>query len=359
MAEVEEDLRESRVVFVTGDDAFTVRDLIDVAQVRSELEAPWQKLLQLVAAEAKADETEIEVDDSAIDTAAEQFRYEHDLITAEETEKWLEERGLTLGDFSNYFVRHSWPEVIGDAEAEALEYVDAPNDLRALLTIDLLLSGELDRMAQRSSWRVAARRAAGESEFDSSLVDREEARFLERCGLGAEEVGEWLGKLGRDADWLREQLTIEAIYERDCAALLTRETRGREIAALRLPLTLFEVETIEFDSLDAAREALLCVRQDGMTMEEVASEGRYPYRHTEVLLEDVPEDLQQKFLSVMPGEMLEPITHGDGFHLCRILGKAEPNVDDPTVKKRAEDRILDRYFADLTARHLQWRSILP
>lgn len=89
-------------------------------------------------------------------------------------------------------------------------------------------------------------------------------------------------------------------------------------------------------------------------MAEVASEGRYPYRHTEVLLEDVPEDLQQKFLSIIPGEVLDPITHGEGFHLCRIITKAEPKLDDPLVKERAEGRILDRHFDELTAHHVQW-----
>jgi hypothetical protein len=151
---------------------------------------------------------------------------------------------------------------------------------------------------------------------------------------------------------------MEAIHDRDCAALLSPEAREREIAALRLPLTRFEVETIELDTLDAAREALLCARDDGMPMEEVAAEGRYPYRHPEVLLEEIPEDLQQKFLSVHPGEILEPIARGDGFHVCRVVGKAEPNLQDPVVKKRAEERILNRHFADLTTRHIQWRLLL-
>ncbi len=62
-------------------------------------------------------------------------------------------------------------------------------------------------------------------------------------------------------------------------------------------------------------------------MEEVAAQGRSPYRHPEVLLEEIPEDLQQKFLNVHPGDILEPIAHGDGFHLCRVVGKAEPDVD--------------------------------
>lgn len=359
MAEVETDAIESRVVFISAGDSFTVRDLIDAAHFRGEVERVWRDLLRCVAAENQANETDLEIDDAAIDAAAERFRYEHDLITAEETERWLSERSLTLADFSDYFVRHYWGATGDETAAEATECLSASAELRALLTMELILSGELDRMASRSSWRVAARRAEDGKIIDAALLAEEEARFLERSGRQKEQVRDWLGELGRNEEWLRQQIATEAVYLRDSAALLSREARAREISALRLPLTLFEVETIEFDSLDAAREALLCVRQDEMAMEEVASEGRYPYRHAEILLEDVPEELQQKFLSVIPGTVLEPITRGEAVHLCRIINKTEPNVDDPTVKARAEERILDRHFSELTAQHIQWKNLLP
>lgn len=349
---------ESRVVFSSGEETYRVRDLIDAAHFRGEAAPLWRELLRLVAAEEKADASGLEAEDDAIDTAVEQFRYQHDLITAEETERWLSERGLTLGDFGAYFVRHYWAETAEENGAET-EYFEAAPELRELLILELILNGELDRLAGRQSWRVAARRAEGGGELAEELLDAEKAAFLQRNNLPHEQVLEWLGKLGRDHAWLREQLATEAVYRRDSSALLSREARAHEISALRLPLTQFEVETIEFDSLDAAKEALLCVRQDGLAMAEVAAEGRYPYRHTEVLLEDVPEDLQQKFLSVTPGTVLEPIVHGEGFHLCRILGKAEPEVDDPVVKTRAEDRILERHFGELCARHIQWKNLLP
>ena len=357
MPDLQTNAIESKVVFASGGDSFTVRDLIDAAHFRGELQTIWKNLLRLVEAEKKADERDLEMDDSAIDAAAEQFRYEHDLITAEETEHWLEERGLTLSDFSDYFVRHYWGDEADDFEPEALDYFSAPNELRDLLTIELILSGELARMAKRLSWRVAASCAAGDRSLDPELIAEEQARFVERSGVNEAHLTDWLERLGRDAEWFLAALSREAIYRRDCDALLSRRAREHEIAALRLPLTRFEVETIEFDSLDAAREALLCARDDGMAMEEVAAEGRYPYRQTDVLLEDVPEDLQQKFLSVTPGEILEPISRGDGFHLCRIIEKAEPNVDDPAVMERAEKRILERHFEDLTAKHIQRGAI--
>jgi hypothetical protein len=349
---------EGKVIFVCGDRSFTGREVIDAALFRGELEPAWKNLLRLLAAERRADEHNLEFDEGAIDTAAEQFRYQHDLITAEETEQWLAERGLALGDFSAYFMRHYWRDQWDDVEAENLDYFTGPNDTRKLLTDELILSGELERMAGRLSRRIAASCAAAVANVDPQLIEKERAGFFERSGIREEELPGWLERIERDQKWFSEALAMEAVYRRDRSALLSRQAREREIAALRLPLTRFEVETIELDSLDAAREALLCAREDGMSMEEVAAEGRYPYRHPAVLLEEIPEDLQQKFLSVHPGEILEPIARGDGFHLCRIIGKEEPDVDDPIVKDRADQRILERHFSDLTTRHIQWRTPL-
>ena len=107
---------DSKVIFLCGDRPFSGRDLIDAAHFRGELEPLWTDLLRPRRGRGKADEQDLEFDDDAINSAAERFRYEHDLITAEETEQWLEERGLTLGDFSAYFVRQYWGEALGDVE---------------------------------------------------------------------------------------------------------------------------------------------------------------------------------------------------------------------------------------------------
>jgi len=346
-----------RAIFVCGDRFFTERDVIDAALFRGELEPEWKKLLRLLAAEKKADEQDLEFDTDAIDAAAERFRYEHDLITAEETEKWLAGCGLSLDDFSDFFVRHFWGEQWDDVEPTSIDYLSAPNEMHELLNTELILSGEFDCMAQRLSWRVAAGCVTADVPVDPQAIAEEETRFFERSGLSGDQLAGWLQRLGRDPEWFRDALAMEAIYRRDCTARLSHKARAREIADLRLPLTRFEMETIELDSLDAAREALLCVREDGMSMEEVAAEGHYPYKHPEILLEQVPEDLQQKVLSVPPGEILEPIPSGDGFQLCRVIGKKEPHVDDSLVTERADQRILDRHFSDLTARYIRWRTL--
>lgn len=349
---------DQKVVFICGDHAFTVGDLLDAALFRGELQPAWNNLLRLLAAEQRADEQKLEYSDEAINAAAERFRYEHDLITAEETEQWLSDRGLSLGDFGAFFVRHYWGEQAEDLEPEAQDYLTTPNEMRELLIGELILSRELAHMAEWFSWRVAAAREADGKQLDPQQVAAEKTGFFERTLVPAEMLLDWLAKVGRDESWFREMLTMEAIFHRDTAALLSPQAREKEMASLRLPLTRFEIETIELDSLDAAREAFLCARDDGLTMEEVAAEGRYPFRQTEVLLEGIPENLQQRFLSVHPGDILEPIGHGDAYHVCRIVDKTEPELSDPTVKERAGQQILDRHLADLTTRHIQWRLLL-
>ena len=348
---------DSKVVFTSGGKSFTIRDLIDASAFRGELAPMWNDFLQVLAAEEQADEKELELDDSAIDQAAEAFRYEHDLITAEETEQWLEARGLTLNDFTDYFVRHYWGDTVEDVEPEPVAHESAPNELRELFVVDLILSGELGRMAKRMSWRVAGSQEAGANGLDPELLAEEKNLLFERTELDEKQIDDWLAAINRDRDWLGKALEMEAIHRRNYEMLLNEQACQHEVAALRLPLTQFDLETVELDSLDAAREALLCVHDDGMSMEEVATEGRYPYRRAEILLEDLPEDLQQRFLSVSAGDILEPIARGDGFYICRVIEKAEPKADDDAVRERAERSILERHFSELTAKHIQWETL--
>ena len=96
-------------------------------------------------------------------------------------------------------------------------------------------------------------------------------------------------------------------------------------------------------------------------MEEVATEGGYPYRRADFILEDLPVDAQHRFLSVSSGEVLKPLAHSDGFELCRILKKIEPHPEDPNVKSRIDQRLLDRHFAELTSKytHRRLNAVYP
>jgi hypothetical protein len=345
-------------VCACGTQEYTARDAIDAAIFRGELEEKWQTFLRHIAAEERADELELELDESAISAAADQFRYRHDLITAEETEIWLANRGLTFEDFSDYFARQFCASTLTeDFSPEEIDYAAAAPELRQLFIAELILSGALDEMIVKLMWRLAARCAGNEP--GSEAIAAENRQLLRRVGIEPAQLSSWVEELGRDSAWLNEMLVIEAAYATHRDSVLARDARERQLMALRLRLTRFEIERIELESHDAAKEALFCVREDGMSMEEVANEGGYPYRRAEFLLEDIPADLQQKYLSISQGDLLEPIPHGDGFEVRRVIKKVEPRLEDPIVQSRVDQRLLGQYFLELTTKYTHARLSVP
>jgi hypothetical protein len=339
------------VVCTCGQQEYTARDTIEAAIFRGELDATWKRFLARVAAEKQAEEQDLDPDEEAISAAAEAFRYDHDLITAEETEAWLENRGLTFDDFSDYFCRQYYASVLQDIVADEVEYVSASSALRELFVAELILSGELERMMSSLMWRLAARCA--ETDRSPDLIALDERTFFERNRIKPAQLANWLERLGRDLKWFNEMLEMEAAYRRCCDKLLVPRARQRELVTLRLLLTRFETEVIELESRDAAMEAQFCVREDGMSMEEVAIEGRYPYEQVSLVFEDLPTDSQQALLRVSAGDVLEPFPRGDGFELWRLVKKVEPESDDPSVKARIDQRLLERHFSELVSKYIQ------
>jgi len=342
------------IVCACGVQEYTAKDAIDAAMFRGELDDKWKKFLHDVAAEDHADQLDLDVDESAVSAAAEAFRYKHDLITAEETEAWLTNRGLTFDNFSDYFTRRYYADTVREEVVpDEVEYHSASPDLQQLFAADLIMSGEMERMIKDLMWRLAARCA--ETDLTPEAIAAQERTFWGQHKVKQVQLASWLKKVGRDSKWFNEMLVLEAAYGKRRDTLLVAHARQRELATLRLQLTRVEIEVIELESRDAAREALFCVHEDGMSMEEVAAESRYPYRRADFLLEDIPIDSQQKLLSVSAGDILEPTARGDGFELCRVINKIEPRADDPAVQSRIDQRLLERHFSELTNRYTEHR----
>ena len=335
---------------------YKAHDLIDAALFRGELDSNWQQFLTGLEAEKRADQLDLELDHDAIDAAAELFRYAHDLITAEETEQWLQARALNLVDFTDYFARQHWRLTIDEKiELPDIDFGSAPPELRELFTEELIFSDELDGLNTQLMWRLAALAATGETNLDPEKIRAERRTFFDRTKVAESKLNDWLARLGRDENWLDEMLAMEAAYSSRCEKALTSEARQKQLATLRMPLTQFEAEVIELESDEAAKEALLCIRQDGMSMEEVAAEARYPYRRITFLHEIVPEELKQKFWSAAEGDVLDPLPRGEGFELYRIAKKIEPDPTNPDIRQRIDEHLLERQFSALTSDHVEIR----
>jgi len=345
--------REKRVIFSRGEREFTAKEVVDCAVLRGEIDPLWDEFVRIGECDRLASEQGLEPDESAVDAAAIAFRYKHDLITAEETERWLEHRGVSLGEFSEYFARQHWGRTYsGATQVPTSTYQTAAAEEKDLFLVDLILSGSLDQMAERLSYRIAAQ--ADENSEEGAKEER--GRFLTARRIT--DLAAWLAQFGRDEEWLNQMLAAEASYRQRVAHILTEQALQKELGPLRLNLTRFELETVEVDSKDAAAEVAACVRNDGMEMSEIAEESRYPFHSSEVLLEDVPSEQQQKFLSVKAGTLFDPIPRGDGFEVWRVKTRTEPSLQDATVRARLEKRIIDRCFNELLSKYIDWKFFL-
>ncbi len=246
-----------RQVLTVGADGYSIRDVVDAAAFRGELQPAWEEFLRVRACERRAEEEGREADEEAIDAAMQAFRYDHDLITAEETERWLAERDLELSDFGDFFARHYWAEsMLEEVKTEPVSYLEAGAELRTKFLHDLLLSGEFGRMATGLSWRLAAAVDAGKPGVE--LVAAERKQFAAR--IHPLSLSDWCTRTERDESWIDRMSQLEAGYRIACENALSSKTRQRALSTLRLQLTMLDLEVLEFDSLDAAREAHFCVR---------------------------------------------------------------------------------------------------
>jgi len=134
--------RENRVIFSRGEREFTAGEIIDCAVLRGEIDPLWDEFVRVRECDRLANEQSLEPDESAVDAAAIAFRYQHDLITAEETERWLESRGVTLGEFGEYFARKYWGRTYsGSTQVPIATYQTSAAEEKDLFVVDLILSG--------------------------------------------------------------------------------------------------------------------------------------------------------------------------------------------------------------------------
>jgi hypothetical protein len=307
-----------------------------------------------MACEKEATRLNLEPDDDAIDEMATRFRYENDLISAEETEAWLDCRGLNTDEFQAYFDRCHWWEILKDKVAP--DQVDTTHEIPELFDVletELLLSGAFGPFAVGLSRRLMVRHDS-ESRPDSEKVLLERGRFFERAGLEPAELAGWLASLDRNNDWFEGMLEMEAAYRLKCEAIMTPEQLSRALLTSRLLLTRLEIESVEFDTIDAAREAHLCVRDDGMSLEDVARESRYPFKRLELLAEDLPDNQRQALLCAGLGEILEPVATDSLFHLHHVIRKTEPTLGEAAIRSRIEQQVLEAYFSGSNAGDIRW-----
>ena len=293
-----------RSLFTVAGRTYAWEDVLLAAELRGELGELEQQTKQGLACLRRLATEPDALPAETLRAAATVFRYEHNLLAAEELETWLAARGLSAADWNGYLrrliLRERWAD---ELEQIASEFAVGDDEVEAALPAEAICTGFLRRAAERLAEDAAL-----------AATDDDAEDNPDRAAL--------IAALARGADAVRGRTPSLPEVE-------------HELAAHGIDWIRIEAETLELADAEAAREAALCVRVDGRMLADVADECGLPANALELYLADAEPDLQAALVSASPGELIGPIERGSGHLLLQLRSKTEPSAEDPELARRA------------------------
>jgi hypothetical protein len=313
-------------VFAVGGQAYSRSDILTAATLRGDWTRLEERTHAGLSCVKRARNTV--APDIDLEAAADEFRYAKNLITVEEVEQWLARSAITFDEWRDYLERASLTRLwINELEAIVEQYPATDEEVRSCIYPEAVCSGDLGRFAER----LAARACLVDGSSDAPI----------NAGVP---IGDRLAHM-------------ETLFHQRLRAAITPDRLGVQLQTHRLEWIRVGWRYITFPELDAAREARLCIQEDGETLEEVAMRARTSVIPDAGLLERFEPPLRDALLSATPGHLVGPITLPDGHRLGVVDSKVPPSLDDPTVRRRAEDVVADVVLAD-RMKQVRWHERL-
>ena len=313
------------LAFEVDGDPYTWADVTLAARLRGEWDELERQARESLASRARADAEGDPIPEQAIDDAAVAFRYEHDLLAADELDEWLDARRLSMDEWVEWvrgaLLRDHWAAKI---EATLAAHPPRDGELERWLWVEGVCSGALDDFARRLAGRAAAHAAL-------------------EGGDTARDRAEQLAAIDRSWEAYRRGLVS--------AEAIRREIAGRTVDWLRI-----EWEMLAFPKREMAEEAVLCVREDGRRLADVAGESRVRLERRRTYLDELAADLAGPLTSAQPGELLGPIETEGGHAVIVVDHKQPPSAEDPAIRERVGRELVDRAIERELAARVRWHG---
>ena len=253
---------------------------------------------------------------------ANSFRYSHNLISGEETQLWLERWGMSAGQWMDclrgLYVRQQWL-----LQAKQIANCYNSNQDNDLLKNYAVCTGKLDEWATRLAGHAAIA-AASNDLLDESVSTNQ----------------------------LIEQ--IEEKFQQGCKQRVTNQLVEAKICDHRLEWIHYECRCLWLPEEAMAREAALCVSEDGLTLDQVAADAQCELREWNFYADEIEISVRPYFLAARPGDLLGPWRLREKYPLFSVLSKRLPHSDDPRIRTRAEDAIVAGLLAQAINERVHW-----
>lgn len=268
-------------------------------------------------------------DDRQIEAAANAFRYERNLISSDDTLAWLDRAGLPFDAWTHYLVRR----LLHDQQRHPPHDPRPPSFASTSVSepdfaAEGICSGVFDRFRRTLAGRAATVRLP-DCVPEGDLTAR--VAHLER---------------------------VESAFRDRARAATTTDALTTQLERHRLEWTRVDLERLSFATADAAREAACCIREDGLTLGDVAIESRQPIRDTRQLLEQLDPPLRDRVLGAGHDELVGPVAVGSRHEIAWVVATRPADLDDPIVRARAELAVVDQLVAHSILTRVRWAEVV-
>jgi hypothetical protein len=335
-------------LFSVGSRDYDWLDVFLSAMVRGEWASFERRLVEGVARCERAKASVAWPRDQRLSEAATQFRYDRNLLTTEETQAWLSDHGITTDQWLEYLMRELLWRDRGVDPNKLTTISEWPAEVARAFAPEGLCSGTFQRFATTCAGHVAVVATSGVSS-PAALADAH-AQHLRT------EHQEWLAAL--DAVDITTRLvhlaTVDSQFGAAAAAAATEDALAAQIARHRVEWTRIRLDLVSFRSVEAALEATCCVREDGLTLRDVAVASRQPLRSTCELLERLDPNLRDAGVCANVGDLIGPVPVATGFEVGFVAGKEAAQLDDPTIRVRARGAIVEQLVSTALLSEVHW-----
>lgn len=351
-----------RWIFSVGDTRYTWENVVLAGILWGDWDALEGEVRAGLACIKRLEELEDEEQacpEKEVSSAAAEFRYARDLGAADDMEAWLERRGLAPAEWMDYIQRsHLVKKWAGELEKIQAEYSVSQAEVDAVILCDALCGGRAADWAASLAARAGAHARILEEAADGQVgIPDEEVRPIAGA-FRARLEGRALAEIvpGVELECLDALARLEAAWRRFAARQVTPQSIRQQVAAHRLDWVRFSVRSVFLTDSDAAREAALCIREDGQDPAGVAAEAGAEFQEGDWYLDEADPVLRDHLLGARGGDVLGPLRLNGGFAVVLVLAKQPPSEDDPALLARAEKVLLDRAVAREVESRVRWNE---
>jgi len=345
-----------RHAFSIGGVDFSWHDVVLAAMVRGEWSAFERRLAEGLACDARARADDVLPSEEAIDEAATAFRYDRDLIAAADVTAWLDRLALSADEWGDYLRRDLLRRQVSNDLDDVLDrFAPSARNLVEAAVVDGICSGAFDAFEHAFAGRAAL------------VFDTDAARFrrvCEQCAAAASPDplvaqlahthAHWLS-IG-DAGTATARLSLVSELDAAFSTIADHIAANGQLHSIiddnRLEWMRLELETISFATESAAREAMLCMQVDGLSLHDVGALARRAVDRTVVALEDIDPQRRERLISAEPGHAVGPMTVDGRFDVALLVSRTAPALSEPVIAARARALAVDRALRSAARDHV-------